>query len=387
MTLDPIRARIALGWLVEPGHPVISQLVAARGPVDAYAAVLAGEINSPRLREAVTARLASDNPEQIAETILARTHRLGVTVLTPEDTDWPYQVEDLRLLETLTPQERMISPPLLLYLRGAAPAATLSQNAVAIVGARASSSYGNHQATDLSYGLAQRGWSIISGGAYGIDAAAHRGALTAGGTTVAVLACGIDRIYPAGNTALFERIAETGLLVSEWPPGADPHRHRFLTRNRVIAALPRGTVVAEASARSGALATARRALALGRPTMIVPGPVTSAMSVGCHLLARQEPAVRLVTGVAEVLEEVGAIGTDLAPLPRGVDTARDRLTDDAALLLDNMPAGRPCRPDELSARAGLALRVVLRSLPALTDLGLIELTDAGYLLARTRTPR
>ena len=156
----------------------------------------------------------------------------------------------------------------------------LVDRSVAIVGSRASTAYGEHVAGELGHQLAERGWTVVSGGAFGIDAAAHRGALAAEAPTVAVLACGVDRPYPAAHGALLHRIAETGLLVSEWPPGAAPHRHRFLVRNRLIAALTRGTVVVEAAARSGAQATARRARKLGRQVLVVPGPVTSAMSVG-----------------------------------------------------------------------------------------------------------
>ncbi|HEX5741364.1 MAG TPA: DNA-processing protein DprA, partial [Pilimelia sp.] len=261
------------------------------------------------------------------------------------------------------------------------PLSVLGCGSVAVVGARACSPYGAHVAADLGHGLAARGWPVVSGGAFGIDAAAHRGALAAGGPTVAVLACGVDRTYPAGNAALFERILADGLVVSEWPPGAAPHRHRFLIRNRVIAALAAGTVVVEATARSGALATVRRAVALQRVPMAVPGPTTAATSVGCHQLLRDEPAARLVTGAAEVLEEVGRIGADLAPVPRGPESARDRLPPTAARVLEEVPHGRPAPSDALSAQAGIPLRDVLRAMPLLVDLGLVRSVDGGYVLA------
>src|SRR5690606_15304229 len=138
---------------------------------------------------------------------------------------------------------------------------------------RAATSYGIHVAREIGYGLAEREWAVVSGGAFGVDAYAHRGALAAGGVTVAVLACGIDRAYPASHAGLFEQTAESGLLASEWPPGAGPFRHRFLIRNRGFAATACGAVVVEASARSGSLATLRRAGQLGRHRMAVPGPV------------------------------------------------------------------------------------------------------------------
>ena len=181
---------------------------------------------------------------------------------------------------------------------------------VAVVGARACTEYGAHLAATLGAGLADRGWTVVSGAAYGVDGAAHRGALAADGATVAVLASGVDDAYPRGHTELIGRIAEQGLLVAELPPGDHPTRSRFVQRNRVIAALTRGTVVVEAELRSGSLVTARRALALGRFTMGVPGPVTSGLSAGVHELLRGEAAV--VTDADEVIELVGSIG-DLAP--------------------------------------------------------------------------
>jgi DNA processing protein len=222
----------------------------------------------------------------------------------------------------------------------------------------------------------------VSGGAFGIDAAAHRAALAAGGLTVAVLACGIDRPYPAGNAALFERVAESGVLVSEWPPGAEPLRHRFLIRNRVIAAATRGTVVVEAAARSGASQTMSRVLALNRIAMVVPGPVTSAMSVGCHELLREHPQTRLVTGLSQVLEEVGRIGEYLAEPPSGRRHARDSLDEESALVLEAVPRRGAADAEELAARAGVGLRTVLRKLSVLEMTGLIvRRADGGVALA------
>jgi DNA processing protein len=177
-----------------------------------------------------------------------------------------------------------------------------------VVGARAATAYGVQVTTEIAYGLAKHGWTVVSGGAFGIDAAAHRAALAAEGRTVAVLACGVDRAYPAGNAALFEQIAETGLLISEWPPGSEPLRHRFLIRNRVIAVATVGTVLTEAAARGGAIQTMNRVLSLRRAAMVVPGPVTSATSVGCHDLLRSRPDAVLVTGLPHVLEAVSRSG-------------------------------------------------------------------------------
>ncbi|GAA2513862.1 DNA-processing protein DprA [Pilimelia columellifera] len=376
MTDPMILARIALTWLAEPGHRHIHQLVAEHGPEQALEQLMAGEVPDGRLRESVAARLAAGDPRRAAELALKSGERLGARVLTPDGNEWPWQLEDLARLDDLGPDDRMTRPPLLLWLRGAR--LDLQAPAVAVVGARASSPYGEHIASGLGHGLAERGWTVVSGGAYGIDAAAHRGSLTGGGPTVAVLACGVDRAYPAGHAALFEHIVETGSLISEWPPGSAPYRHRFLTRNRVIAALTRGTVVVEATARSGALATLRRASALGRPSMVVPGPVTAATSRGCHMAARADPQVRLVTDLADVLEEVGQIGVDLAPLPNVPDHPRDRLDVVTATVLDAVPAGHVVRPEEMSASAGVPLRQVLRALPALVELNLVTAHEGGY---------
>jgi DNA processing protein len=223
---------------------------------------------------------------------------------------------------------------------------------------------------------------VVSGGAFGIDAAAHRGAMAAEAPTLAVLACGVDRPYPAAHGALFSRIAETGLLLSEWPPGCAPLRHRFLVRNRLIAALTRGTVVVEAAARSGAQATANRARRLGREVLVVPGPVTSAMSVGCHELLRDtEMQATLVASVDHVIEAVGGIGSDLAePVDRPTGP-RDGLSDLAARVLDACPVRTGVSPERLAAVAGCDVLEVLRVLPALELADLVQWTGTGWRLA------
>jgi DNA processing protein len=229
----------------------------------------------------------------------------------------------------------------------------------------------------------------VSGGAYGIDAAAHRGALAADGPTIAVLACGVDRPYPAGNGALLHRISESGLLVSEWPPGAAPHQHRFLVRNRLIAGLTRGTVVVEAAARSGAVATANRARALSKEVMAVPGPVTSAMSVGCHDLLRGEEerqGARLVTSAAHVVEAVGRLGADLADPVERPSSPRDGLSDVATRVLDACPVRTGVSPERLAAVAGCDVLDVLRVLPALELADLVQWTGTGWRLAPPPKP-
>jgi len=371
-------ARVALACLVEPGTRQVFELIAAHGPVAALRELTSADVGE--IGAAVAARLARADPHRLAATVLARTARLGARVVVPEDEEWPAQLDDLQLLPRPGAEQRVDRdgyPPVCLWVRGERPLADTVTRAVSVVGARAASSYGVHVATEMGYGLASREWTVVSGGAYGIDAAAHRGALSANGVTIAVLACGVDRLYPAAHVSLLERITETGLVVSEWPPGADPHRHRFLVRNRVIAALSRGTVMVEANARSGARQTLGRAALIGRTIMVVPGPVTSAMSVGCHLAQRQLGA-RLVTGYADVLEEVGRIGDDLAPVPRGPQTRLDQLPGELRRILDGVPIRGAADAGTIAADAGVPLRDALRALPALAAEGLVVESAQGW---------
>jgi DNA processing protein len=382
MSDDDIRmARVNLACLVEPGSVEVHQLVSEHGPVGALDALLAGQ-TPEGVAAAVQARLAGTEPGRLAEHALARTERIGARLVVPEDEEWPTQLADLARISRTGGErtDRDTYPPVCLWVRGDPPLASTLDRSVAVVGSRASTSYGNHIATEIAYGMASRGWAVVSGGAYGVDAAAHRGALSAGGVTAVVLACGVDRAYPAAHASLFERVIEDGLLISEWPPGAEPHRHRFLVRNRVIAALSRGTVIVEANARSGARQTLGRAGLLGRATMAIPGPVTSAMSVGCNQLIRSGGA-RLVTSYPEVLEEVGRIGVDLAPVPRGPDHDRDRLGPQLSRILDAVPYRGPADAGQIAATAGVPVREVLRSLPVLESTGHVVTRDGGYLVA------
>ena len=220
----------------------------------------------------------------------------------------------------------------------------MAERAVAIVGTRASTAYGEHVAADLAAGLVERDVTVVSGGAYGIDGAAHRATLATDGFTVAVLAGGIDIPYPAGHAALLHRIGQQGLVVSEYPPGVRPARHRFLTRNRLVAALSGATVVVEAGARSGAANTAAWARALGRGVCAVPGPVTSSASVGCHALLRS--GAELVTRAADVVELIGRVG-ELAPDEQRPESALDGLGEAEQRVYDALPGPRSPhrRPD------------------------------------------
>ncbi|MGQ5262124.1 DNA-processing protein DprA [Micromonospora sp. ZYX-F-536] len=382
-------ARVALTWLAEPGTRAVHRLVERLGPVATLDLLLDGGSPDGWLHTTVAARSAAGDARAVAAEALARADRLGARLVTPDDEEWPTRVAGLATLQLPDTTRRVdgeTAPPLCFWVRGGWPLGEALERSVAVVGARAATGYGQHVATELGYGLAERDWTVVSGGAFGIDAAAHRGALNAGGLTVAVLACGLDRPYPVGNTALFDRIADTGLLVSEWPPGAEPLRPRFLIRNRVIAGGTLGTVVVEASARSGATQTARRAIYTGRAAMVVPGPVTSAMSVGAHELLREFPKARLVTGVGHVLEEVGRIGADLAPLARGPQRPADGLDDDARSVLEALPRRGTLGVDGLASRAGVDVRTALRKLSLLEELSLVVRREDGYALVPPARP-
>jgi DNA processing protein len=222
-----------------------------------------------------------------ADELLQSIAQSGATFLTPQDLTWPQSVNDLA------------APPIGLVIKG--DPKLLTGNSLAIVGTRNPTQYGVRIAQDFAAGFVDRDWAIISGGAYGIDAAAHKGALIAEGVTVAVIAAGIDINYPAGNARLFAEIAELGCLVSEVTPGTPAIPSRFLTRNRLIAALSNATLVVEAAFRSGSLRTARDAAELMRPVMAIPGPITSPVSEGCHRLIG-ERAAEIVTSVADAVE-------------------------------------------------------------------------------------
>jgi DNA processing protein len=363
-------ARAYLAAVAEPPAPALVAFVAALGPVEAAVRVRRGEV--PEQVEKVTsARRESDRSREH----LAAAEAVGARLLIPEDDDWPA----VPFLAFDQSSHGHLAAPLALWVRGPARLAELAERSVAIVGSRASTGYGNHVANSLGYGVAELGCAVVSGAAYGIDGAAHRGTLAAEGVTVAVLACGVDRVYPAGHSRLLGHIAREGLVVSEYPPGAVPARHRFLVRNRIIAGLAAGTVVVEAGWRSGARRTASDAALLGRPVMAVPGPVTSALSVGCHRLLR-EPGTIAVTSAEEVLEEVGRIGIDLAPANQPAMAARatDGLPNTVLRVHDALSDRVVRDVPRLSFESGLPPEIVRAALPALVRAGLVERLDGGW---------
>lgn len=373
------RALITLSVLCEPGNAALADHIAEHGPAAALAGLLAEPDASP-LHASIAARTRGRDVGGLADELLALAAACEARAVTRLDAEWPSAVDDLaELYDEADPDTR---PPLCLWVRGHQRLDAAVANSVSVVGARCCTPYGRDIATRIAYDLATSDWTTVSGGAYGIDAAAHRGALAANGNTIAVLACGVDRPYPAANANLFDRIAEAGLLISEWPPGAIPQRHRFLTRNRVIAALTRGTVVVEAALRSGARHTARRARELDRPLMIVPGPVTSAASAGVHQLAREPGDTRVITRAAEIIEDLGRIGDDLAPPLRSTDTVRDQLDPLATRLLDAAPSRSTAAPEQIAAQAGVTVTEARRRLPDLAMRGLLDHTDGRYRLAR-----
>jgi DNA processing protein len=250
---------------------------------------------------------------------------------------------------------------------------------VSMVGSRAATGYGTHVAGEIAADLAEQGWVIVSGGAYGIDAAAHRGALAAGAATVAVLACGADVAYPRAHRSLYDQIVDTGLVVSEHPPGAAPQRARFLVRNRLIAALSAGTVVVEAAPRSGARSTARHAGELFRQVMAVPGPVTSTLSAGCHQLLRDRPDTVLVTKVDEVVEQVGAMG-EFAERVSGPVRRRDLLGPAVSRVLDAVPVVKRAPVARIATTAGMRADAVGAALAALAANGLVEQVEGEWAM-------
>ncbi len=387
MTVDDVRvARIALAHLAEPGRRDLGVLVRSVGPVEALARLRRGAVVRS-LREATAARLSSMDIERVVGRAVELAERGGARIIVPEDDEWPPRLEDLATISRDGDLvDRDTDPPQALWLRGPAKLREACERSVAIVGARASTAYGDHVASDLAYGLAERGWSVVSGGAFGIDSAAHRGALAATGTTVAVLACGVDRAYPRAHRLLFDRVAESGLLLSEWPLGADPHRHRFLVRNRVIAALTGGTVLVEANLRSGARQTVRRARQLGRMVMVVPGPVTSALSAGAHEELRVEGAI-LVARVEHIVEAVGRIGVDLAPVARAAPEPRDALSRLERQILDGVRPRKILTAEEIAAVVGVSASEARATLPALQAARFVTAQGAGYRLWRPSDDR
>ncbi|MBW4094625.1 MAG: DNA-protecting protein DprA [Acidobacteria bacterium] len=392
-------ARAALTRLFEPSDLVGFALVQHAGPVMALRIATgqdkAGGEDEGAVREVLEQAGAASGwgglaesrerwgtrkkdlaPERDLEVI----RRLGGGFVIPEDTEWPAALADLGLTE-----------PLALWVRSAGPGFPQQHRCISIVGSRDATSYGAGVTGELAYSLVQRGFTVISGGAYGIDAHAHRSALAAasgfaesGGhiPTIAVMAGGLDRFYPAGNEDLLRAVASQGALIAEVPPGSNPTRYRFLQRNRIIAALSAVTVVVEARWRSGALNTAHHANMLSREVGAVPGSVHSANSAGCHRLLREGAAV-CVTDAGDVAELAGEMGTSLVPEAEGSRAMHDGLSVEDLLLLDALPVVTFTTVDKLTSVAGLSLPSVLSGLGRLDAVGLAESTSGTWRKKKT----
>jgi DNA processing protein len=367
-------ARAAWTVIAEPGDAVAGTLIEALGAIDALRIAVGDEtpLVSAGGGRAVSSRVLDDGrarwrpraEPRAVSAALRGAASVGAQLVIPGDAAWPDALDDLG-----------VHAPSALWVRGRVDLLGHAPR-VAIVGARASSGYGEHVATELAGDLAATGAVIVSGGAYGIDGAAHRAALGVEGATIAFLAGGVDRAYPAGHQTLLRQIAEEGALVSEPPCGTAPTKWRFLARNRLIAALGHATVVVEAGRRSGSLNTAGHAAALGRPLGAVPGAVTSASSAGCHRLLREYDA-QCVTSASEVRELFGSIDGSVEFSSAATDPHHTRV-------LDAMSTRSRLSIDEVARRSGLSPDRVRSVLGLLHLEGDVALDDAGWRRAPAR---
>ncbi|MBW4040636.1 MAG: DNA-protecting protein DprA [Acidobacteria bacterium] len=355
---DPAAILAAGAWttLVEPGDRVAGALIGAFGPAEALDALRLDTPPSPNpeLRRAFD-RWAPRFDEASFVRAFRNAAQIGARLLVPGDADWPAGLDDLAE-----------HGPIALWVLAPSGPLRRFDRSVALVGSRSATPYGERVTADAACGLADRGFAVVSGAAMGIDGIAHRAALASKGRTVAVLAGGLDRFYPAQHTDLLHRIAREGVVLSEMPCGARPMRERFLKRNRLIAAMSRATVVVEAGARSGAANTAGHAAELGRGLGAVPGSVYSAASAGTHRLVREYGAVlvRDAADMAELAQDPdGAVTLDgLDPVPTA--------DPDEARVLDVLTT-RPRTVLDIAARAGLSVA------DASAALGMISLTGAA----------
>jgi DNA processing protein len=385
-------ARASLSRLMEPQDAPGLALVKAAGATDALRIATGQTAAGPALEQEITALLADCGagaswagmrdslkrwapriPDLAPERDLATMARLGGRLIVPSDDLWPAQLGDLGIQE-----------PVCLWWRGLEQPLPGAARCVALVGSRDSTSYGASVTGDLAYSLSQRGFTVVSGGAYGIDAHAHRAALAGGSgdvPTIAVMAGGVDRFYPSGNEDLLRAVANQGAVLAEVPPGSAPTRYRFLQRNRLIAALSGVTVVVEARWRSGALNTAHHAETLGRAVGAVPGSVHSANSAGCHRLLREGGAV-CVTDAGEIAELASPSGEALPATRTGRAAEHDGLTLEDLILLDALPLRSTTSVDKLCAVAGLSQESVRAGLGRLGLLGLAVSERGGWKRAK-----
>jgi DNA processing protein len=378
-----IFARASWTGIAEPGDSVAGALVSALGPGQALASLVDGW---PIERvSAATAAAGADSisahdlvlaferwrPRVVSNaviTALRQAARVSARLILPTDDVWPSAIDELGA-----------HGPIALWVRGIDAALESLASSIALVGARAATGYGEHMAMEFGAGLSDRGVSVVSGAAYGIDGMVHRAALASGGLTIAFLAGGVDRFYPSGHDALLGRIATVGAVVSELPCGSPPTKWRFLQRNRLIAASSVATVVVEAGHRSGSLNTAAHAASLGRPLGAVPGPVTSPSSAGCHRLIREFDA-ECVTSVDEILELAAglAAGASQPELDLGAAPAPDRRPPDQVRVLDALSVRAARTTTDIARRAGLATSATEGVLGLLALDGVVVEGNAGW---------
>jgi DNA processing protein len=399
---DPERllAWAVLRRLVEASRTDVVRLLWPDGDTTAPARVTRlvemlrqGDVSLPAGLQGLTAEKTAQISQQAeADLQWARVNRWRL--ITPDDPEWPMR----RLEESFgatgdldgpvlsggaVPGEsgdapgvrRRAARPFALWGRGPAELASTVERSVALVGTRSSTSYGNRTTHRFAGELAGAGYTVVSGGAVGIDTAAHRGALEASGATVAVAASGPGEIYPRSNEDLFRRIAQTGLVVTEYPPMTRPARYRFLTRNRLVAALTRGTVLLAAGHRSGAVNTANWADVMLRPVMVLPGPVDSAEYVGCHKRIR-DGAGTLVTTTAEVreiIEPIGSVDPDRQLDLEFAASPVQQLSRDQLAVFDacGIATDDTGHLDQIAAEIGLPVAAVVRTVGELEGTGLV----------------
>lgn len=360
-------ARASLSCAIEPGDGTTSSLVRQIGAVAAVQQSLV-----PKAGSGLHERLAAID----AVRRLEQADKCGIRFLVPGDPEWP---SSLDLLDDAITDEGFGGTPPGVWVKGPMPLTGLAP-AVAVVGSRAASVYGVEMTRLLCEHLVAAGVPVVSGGALGIDFAAHDATLLAGGATVAVLACGVDRVYPAQNRRLLHHLATEFAVVSEQPPGSAPTRLRFLARNRLIAALTRGTVLVEAALRSGALNTAGWAELLSRHVMCVPGPVTSCTSQGVNNWLRQGRGT-VVTHGSEVLELLGQAGEHLVVEPRGEERPRDALTRVEQQVIEWVPVSAPAEVGSIARLCSMHVRDTVGALRRLEAKRFVRFEDGGWRLA------
>ena len=365
------RARACLTVVARPGDPWLGTLLethgAARVWADLRAKRPAPELPGEKIGAEHTWRRWSTRAQRVdQDALLGDSVEAGIRFVSPDDPEWPGRLSEDRV------------PPYGLWVRGEGDLRHLCLRSVAVVGARSATPYGEHVASEMAYTLGEHSVVTVSGGAYGIDGAAHRAAIAVGATVV-VLACGLDVDYPRGHAALFADVARGGVLVSERPLGTTPRAPDFLIRNRLIAALTPGTVVVEAGRRSGALNTASHAAEMGRVLMAVPGPVTSAMSVGCHVLLRDRQA-SCVTGAEDVLAQLGPLAQ--TPVDRPLRVEADLSPETARVLATVTRTGTGTA--SIALATGGDLEGTMRALGVLAAAGLVERCPAGWRLPTSR---